>query len=85
MKHEITPETASSAPAPTIISVRAANRGRKQGVKTVGIQSALAIYWYRLIQQWLTFAIFNMNSPLPILIHTVGAICPALTAFGMPR
>ena len=25
----------------------------------------MAIYWYRLIQQWPTFAIFNMNSSAP--------------------
>ena len=37
MKHEITPVTASSTLAPTLITVRAAKRGRKPGVKTVPI------------------------------------------------
>ena len=37
MKHEITPETASSTLAPTVITVTAAKRGRKPGVKTVTI------------------------------------------------
>ena len=37
MKHEITPATASSTLAPTVITVGAAKRGRKPGVKTVPI------------------------------------------------